>query len=57
MDEIVVRTKVCDTLIEDLRETFGNLNKMQLKLNLENVCLGCLPASSSGSWYLIGVSR
>ena len=33
MDDIVVKTKICDTLIEDLRETFDKLNKMKLKLN------------------------
>ena len=35
MDDIVIKSKENDTLIEDLCETFRNLNKMQLKLNPE----------------------
>src|ERR1041385_5462822 len=40
MDNIVVKTKEEDTLLEDLRETFRNLDKMQLKLNLEKCVFG-----------------
>src|SRR4051812_3955601 len=40
MDDIVLKTKEEDTLVEDLRETFRNLNKMQLKLNPEKCVFG-----------------
>ena len=35
MDDIVVKTRSQDTLVEDLRETFANLRKIQLKLTWE----------------------
>src|SRR3954468_23340221 len=44
MDDIVVKTKEEGTLIEDLRETFHSLNKMQLKLNQEKCVFG-VPSS------------
>ena len=40
MDDIVVKSKVGDTLVDDLRETFNNLNKMKLKLNPEKCVFG-----------------
>ena len=33
MDDIVVKTKVMATLMQDLEETFANLHKINLKLN------------------------
>ena len=35
MDDIVVKTKDKETLVQDLEETFANLRKINLKLNPE----------------------
>jgi hypothetical protein len=35
IDDIVVKSQSKDSLIDDLLETFANLCKVQLKLNLE----------------------
>src|SRR5215216_6323090 len=40
MDDIVVKTKDKSTLIQDLEETFTNLRKINLKLNLEKCVFG-----------------
>ena len=40
MDGIFVKTKESDSLIDDLQETFHNLNKMRLKLNPEKCIFG-----------------
>ena len=40
MDDIVVKTKDKVTLIQDLEETFANLRKINLKLNLEKCVVG-----------------
>src|SRR4051812_40996511 len=40
MDDIVVKTKDRATLISDLRETFANLRKINLKLNPEKCIFG-----------------
>ena len=40
MDDIVVKTKDKATLIQDLEETFANLCKINLKLNLEKCVFG-----------------
>src|SRR5215216_2701157 len=40
MDDIVVKTKDRVTLIQDLEETFSNLRKINLKLNLEKCVFG-----------------
>jgi hypothetical protein len=40
MDDIVVKTKDRSTLIQDLEETFANLRKINLKLNLEKCVFG-----------------
>src|SRR6187399_2100024 len=40
MDNIVVKSKSKDTLIQDLEETFENLSKIQLKLNPEKCVFG-----------------
>ena len=40
MDDIVVKTRDKETLIEDLQETFRNLDKMQFKLNTEKCVFG-----------------
>ena len=43
MDDIVVKTKQHLTLLDDLKETFANLHKYKVKLNLEK-CVFSAPA-------------
>ena len=40
MDDIVVKTKDRETLVQDLEETFANLRKINLKLNPEKCVFG-----------------
>jgi hypothetical protein len=40
IDIIVVKSRSKETLIDDLRQTFANLCKVQLKLNLEKCTFG-----------------
>src|SRR5664279_1336180 len=40
IDDIVVKTKNRDTLIQDLEETFGSLHNINLKLNPEKCVFG-----------------
>nr|ABA95990.1 retrotransposon protein, putative, unclassified [Oryza sativa Japonica Group] len=40
VDDIVVKTKTCDSLIDDLRETFDNLRRYCLMLNPEKCMFG-----------------
>ena len=40
VDDIVIKTKVRDTLLDDLRETFDNLRKYRMKLNLTKCTFG-----------------
>jgi hypothetical protein len=48
VDDIVVKTKNPDTLIEDLKQTFKNLKKWKWKFN-PNKCVFGVP-----SWQLLG---
>jgi hypothetical protein len=43
VDDIVVKTKNLDMLIEDLKQTFENLNKWKWKLN-PNKCVFGVPS-------------
>src|SRR3954469_2630726 len=43
MDDIVIKTYKADTLLNDLRETFGALNKYRIKLNPKK-CVFSVPA-------------
>jgi hypothetical protein len=43
VDDVVVKTKNPDMLVEDLRQTFENLNKWKWKLNL-NKCVFGVPS-------------
>ena len=43
VDDVVVKTKNPDTLIEDIRQTFENLKKWRWKLNL-NKCVFGVPS-------------
>ena len=40
MDDVVVKTRSQDTLVEDLRETFDSLRKVHLMLNPEKCTFG-----------------
>ena len=40
VDDIVIKTKEARTLIDDLRETFDNLDHYRIKLNLEKYAFG-----------------
>src|SRR5664279_5809279 len=40
IDDVAVKTKRHDTLVQDLYETFGNLRKVGLKLNPEKCVFG-----------------
>ena len=40
VDDIVIKTKECRTLIDDLKETFANLCQFQMKLNPDNCVFG-----------------
>ena len=44
VDDIVVKTEKRGTLLEDLKETFENLRRFQIKLNPEK-CVFTVPAS------------
>ena len=35
VDDVVVKTEKCGMLLEDLKETFENLRRFQIKLNPE----------------------
>ena len=40
MDDVVVKTEKHGTLLEDLKETFENLRRFQIKLNPEKCVFG-----------------
>src|SRR3954469_870312 len=40
VDDVVIKTKQSHTLIEDLRQTFANLRRFRMKLNLEKCTFG-----------------
>jgi hypothetical protein len=48
IDDVVVKTKQSDTLLDDLKETFANLRRYRMKLNPEKCTFG-VPAG-----YLLG---
>jgi hypothetical protein len=47
VDDIVVKTEKCGTLLEDLKETFANLRRFQIKLN-PSAGRDPVPAASAG---------
>ena len=40
VDDIVIKTKERHTLLDDLKETFANLRRFEMKLNLDKCVLG-----------------
>jgi hypothetical protein len=51
IDDIVVKSKKCEDLLDDLEETFENLCKYNMILNPKNVCLVCHQENFSATWY------
>lgn len=43
VDEVVIKNKIADTLIADLRQTFANLHKFNIKLK-PNMCVFGVPS-------------
>lgn len=54
IDEIVVKTKTSDSLIDDLRETFNNLRRYRLMLNLEKCTFG-VPSGKLLGFFVSGI--
>src|SRR4051812_25516400 len=40
VDDVVIKTKESKTLLEDIRQTFANLRRFRMKLNLEKCTFG-----------------
>ena len=53
VDDVVVKTKHVDSLIDDLRLTFDNLRTYDIKLNPENAFSAYQPESSWASLSLV----
>jgi hypothetical protein len=53
IDDIVVKSKKCGDLLDDLKETFDNLHKYKM-FNPKNVCLTCHRGCCSAIWYHLG---
>jgi hypothetical protein len=51
IDDIVVKSKKRGDQLDDLKETFDNLRKYKMMLNLKNVCLLCRQKNCSATWY------
>jgi hypothetical protein len=47
IDDVVVKSKKCGDLLDDLKETFDNLHKYKMLLNPKNMCLVCHQRSCS----------
>jgi hypothetical protein len=48
VNDVMIKTKVKDTLIEDLRETFDNLRRFRMKLNPAKCTFGVLAGKLLG---------
>jgi hypothetical protein len=57
IDDIVVKTKNAATLIDDLRETFDNLDRYKIKLNPKKCLFGVIRGQVLGTLYLLVGSR
>ena len=51
IDDIIIKSSKVGDLIQDLSETFNNLQKFKIKLNLESVPSGYHPANCSAISY------
>ena len=52
VDDVVVKMEKHGTLLEDLKETFENLRRFQIKLNPEKCIFGVPAGQLLGSWSL-----
>jgi hypothetical protein len=50
IDDIVVKSKKREDLLDNLKETFNNLRKYKMMLNPKNVCLVCHQENCSATW-------
>ena len=57
VDDIVVKSRKEETLIDDLRETFDNLRVYKMMLNPAKCVFGVLQASSWVFWFLTEALR
>ena len=51
IDDVVITTKSESSLLDDLRETFDNLNRFRIKLNPKNALLVFLQGNSLDTWF------
>jgi hypothetical protein len=51
IDDVVVKSKRRGDQFDDLKETFGNLHKYKMMLNLKNVCSVYHQENCSAIWY------
>jgi hypothetical protein len=56
IDDVVVKSKKHEDLLDDLKETFDNLRKYKMMLNPKNVCLVYHQGNYSAIWYQLGES-
>jgi hypothetical protein len=54
IDDIVVKSKKCGDLLDDLKETLDNRRKYKMMLNPKNVWLVCYQENCSAIWYRPG---
>jgi hypothetical protein len=54
IDDIVVKSKKCGDLLDDLKETFDNHCKYKMMLNPKNMLLVCHQENCSATWYRPG---
>ena len=57
MDDIVVKPRKKETLLDDLKETFDNLGVYKMVLNLAKCVFGVPAGKLLGSLVLCGVTR
>jgi hypothetical protein len=51
IDDIIIKTRNTATLIDDMRETFDNLNRYKIKLNLKKCFFGYEEAKYLGTLF------
>jgi hypothetical protein len=54
INDIVVKSKKCEDLLVDLKETFDNLHKYKIMLNPKNMCSVCHQGNCSATWCRLG---
>jgi hypothetical protein len=51
IDDVVVKSKKCGNLLDDLKETFDNIHKYKMMLNPKNMCSLYHQANCLATWY------